>query len=203
MPDSDLRDAELVRRLRDGDPTAPAEFCEHYLRILLDDQRWVRADVRDLHLIEEAAHTALMDFVKAPERYDPARLPMQRYLGMAAHKDLLNLIEREQRHHRRRADLEAVDLSLRPWNDQQEAPALPREIDRAELEQLLREKLPDERDRQAAAMILEGVRQSEEYARLYGLMHLPIADRRNEVKRIKDRLDKVMKRLGTRIRGDE
>lgn len=203
MPDADPQDADLLRRLREGDPTAPAACCERYLPVLLGDRRWVRADVRDPHLIEEAVHTALLDFVKAPERYDPARLPLLRYLGMAAHNDLLNLLNREQRHGRRRAPLEAVDLLQHAWNDEREEPELPGGMDQKEVEQRLRERLPDERDRTAAAMMLDRVRRSAEYAQLYGLTHLPPEEQRRQVKQIKDRLDKVMKRLGMRARGDE
>jgi hypothetical protein len=193
---------DLLQRLVDADPAAPSDFCERYLPLLTADRRWVPAGVRDEHLIEDAAIEAALTFVQQPAAYNPARLPIMSYLRMAARGDLLNLLDRERRHSSRRAPLEAVERSPPPGNDEQAGSDLPDGVSRELLFRRLWEAIPDPVDRQAVQMMLDGVRATAEYARLYGLDGLPPAEQRHEVKRRKDRLDKVMKRLGTRLRGE-
>jgi RNA polymerase sigma-70 factor (ECF subfamily) len=54
----------------------------------------------------------------------------------------------------------------------------------------------DEEDRQAAALILEGERSTEEFAKIFCLGHLPNIEQRREVKRRKDRIKKRLERDG-------
>jgi hypothetical protein len=194
-------DLDLVQRLLDADPAAPSDFCEHFLPLLTADRRWVLAGVRDEQLIEEAAITAVFNFVQHPAAYDPARLGVLSYLRMAARGDLKNALNRERRHAERRAPLEAVELTPPAGNGEQETGELPEGVSQRLLLKRLWQALPDPRDRQAVGMMIDGVRSTAEYARLYGLDGLPPAEQRRAVKRIKDRLDKVMKRLGIKLRG--
>lgn len=197
-PSSD--DAELLHRLRARDPIAAAEFCERYLPLLLADRRWFAGRTRDDHLIEEAAHLALFNFVKRPETYDSSQKGILPYLRMAAGGDLLNAIAREQRHARRRAPLEAVELQPVGGNDQQSPPDLPGGVSQELLLHRLREQLPEPRDREAMGMMIDGVRETAAYARLYELDHLPAEQQTRAVKRHKDRLKQRARRLGVRFR---
>jgi hypothetical protein len=200
---NDTDDADLHQRLCDGDPTAPSQFCDLYLpQLLADRHRWAVPGVRDEHLVEDAAITAVLDFVKRPDAYDRARLAILPYLRMAAKADLLNLLARERRHAIRRAPLDAVELRPVVGNDEREAQSERTDPPAEALVHRLRERLPDPCDREAAALMLGGVRETAAYAVLYGLRDLPIAEQRRIVKQHKDRLDKVMKRLGKRIRDD-
>jgi hypothetical protein len=200
MSDPDAIDPTLLERLRAGDDLAKAEFCQIYLPRLVNDRSWVRTRVPDDHLIEIAAHTTLLDFAEDPRNYNPQRMPIVPYLRFTAHRDLLNLLKQEQRHSGRRAPLDVVELRPVARNVPQEGPALPGDMSTEDVLRLLWEKLPDSRDRRAVTMILDGVKATTEFAALYGLTHLPPKEQQDEVKRIKDRLDKVMKRLGRQIR---
>src|SRR5262245_60014183 len=98
---------DLHRRLLDRDPTAPADLAVTHLAPLRESLSGQYAGV-DPHLCEAAAHSALVDLIKNPERYDPTQLPLDAFLRMAAGGDLLNLRQREARHHRGRRDWKVV-----------------------------------------------------------------------------------------------
>ena len=197
---ADTSDNDLIQRLRDGDPAAPSEFCERYLPALMENRVWARGSVRDEHILEEAAIQAVLDFVEHPNKYQPARLTVLKYLRMAAAGDLKNLLAKERRHALRRAPLEAVELHPPAGNERQEGAHLPAGVSQELLFRRLREQTPDPRDWQAMQMMIDGVRATADYARIYGLTDLPVVEQRRQVKRHKDRLEKVMKRLGGRLR---
>jgi DNA-directed RNA polymerase specialized sigma24 family protein len=197
-------DPDLLQRLRRRDPVAAEEFCDSYLPRLAQDRRWVPAGVYDQHMVWDAATDAVLEFIETADRYNPARMGILGYLRMAARRNVLNLIAREQRHGSRRAALDPVDLSAVAGNDQQETSNLPEgltaEAGRAFLRRL-REKLTNAQDWEAAVMMLDGVRSTEEYARLWGLLHLPAQECRIEVRRRKNRIGKVIERLRREFRG--
>lgn len=60
--------------------------------------------------------------------------------------------------------------------------------------------LPEESDRELLALMLEGERSTESFADLLGLGHLPLAEKRKQVKQHKDRVLKRVRRLGDRLR---
>jgi DNA-directed RNA polymerase specialized sigma24 family protein len=196
---TDPADDDLLQRLRDGDAAAPDEFCDRYLAALRSDRRWLISGVRDEHTIDEAAIDALFEFVQRPHRYDPAQLTVMGYLRLAARRNLLNAIARERRHATRRAPLEPVELHPPARNDEQEVD-LPNDLTVPEVLQRLHDLLPDPHDWAAARLIIDGEKPTMTYARIYGIEHLPVAEQRRLVKQHKDRLDKVMKRLGVRLR---
>jgi hypothetical protein len=51
-------------------------------------------------------------------------------------------------------------------------------------------------------LMADGERRSPTYAALLGLGHLPAAEQAREVKRVKDRLQKRLRRLARRVLGD-
>ncbi len=123
---------------------------------------------------------------------------------MAASRDLQNLWQREQRHAKRRAGLEAVELSpeMRKYlRDDAADPAaiVDREEDLAQdrvrvqrhSDEILSSLAPLEVH--VFELMRAGERKTEAYARLLGLSDRPPDEQRCEVKRIKDR---IKKRIG-------
>jgi len=78
-----------------------------------------------------------------------------------------------------------------------------RVVEARELWQKVERALQDERDRAALALILDGERSTEALAEALGLQGLPQLERQREVKRHRDRLVKVLERLGARLRDEE
>jgi len=164
--------------------------AEHYDTLVAELTR--RHPDTDPHLIADAAEDALMDHFRRPERHDPARLPLGRYLLMAAAGDLSNGKRREGRHSRGRADVELDEVGGKG-----EGAALAA-LERQEETTLLLERVERVRpglkpgDRAVLDLILRGEKRTEVFAEALSVSHLPRPGREREVKRAKDR---VMKRL--------
>src|SRR5262245_56469958 len=93
---SDDEARALHTRVLARDPTANADLCDACLERL---RRSLQPAFRavDEHLIDEAVERALLDYLENPNRYDPSRSPLRRYLSMLARRDLLSLLKREGR----------------------------------------------------------------------------------------------------------
>jgi RNA polymerase sigma-70 factor (ECF subfamily) len=195
-------ESDLLRRLCAGDPIAPAEACEHFLPLLLARRGWTKGYAHDEHRVQSAAEDAVFDFVRHPEAYDPTKLSLLSYLRMAARRDLENAERKEARHRSRRAPLEAVELRPPGGNDGQNEVELPGGLTAAELMRRLHQRITDPADRKALALMIDGVRETAPYARIWGIEGLPIEQQRREVKKNKDRLLKQAQRQGRRLRGE-
>lgn len=191
----------LHARLLADDPTAPADLAAAYL-----DSLTVWLEVRnprlgDPHLCASAAEDAILSLIKQPNAYNPARLSLAAYLRMAAQGDLLNLLRAERRHGDRRAALAAVELSpvvgKYLWDDSADPARVV--MERAEEDATVAAPslpgLTPEEVRVLALMQL-GERKTAAYARVLGCAHLPVAEQRRAVKRVKDRLQKRLARAG-------
>lgn len=201
------RDAEraLHQRLLEHDAGAVSRCCTLYIPLVHATLRR-RCQAAFAHLLEEAVDTAVFDYVKNPERYDPERLPLESYLRMAAWRDFQTLAERELRQLRRQTPLAAVELSLVGENDEQrdDLLALPEGMTMARVWQALEQQVSDPIDRRILRlMVIDEVRETAAYARVLGIEHWDIKRQRVEVKKVKDRLSKRLRRLGERLRDDD
>ena len=201
-PISPERGLDLWRQLRDGDAVAGSDLAVAYVDWL--SAELCRANPRiDPHLSETAADDALLNLLKHPGAYDPDRLPLHRYLLMAARRDLQNLVRSESRHWRGRGDWEAVELFVESGNDGrgEDDPAriVEAEDDAAERAARIAALRPDGMSREEALawpLMQAGVRKTEEYAATLGWSDLPIDEQRRKVKQVKDRLLKRLARAG-------
>ena len=88
----------------------------------------------------------------------------------------------------------AVELDPTAGNTLQQEDT--RELQRRQEEMM--QWLSDPRDQQILALRLPGERRTEAFAEILGLSHLPIGAQRREVKRVKDRIDEILRRHGGR-----
>lgn len=202
---SDPTDADLLQRLLDGDPVASADLAGAYLPLLTCDIGWARGTGRSLdqHIVETAAQDAVLGLIANPRQYDPTRMPLLNYLRMSARGDLKNALAREARHARRSAPLESVDFWLAAGNSdgEDDRVELPGGLSAEAFWRAADADLVRPEDRKAARMMFEDeIRETEPFARLYNLDHLPPTEQRREVKRQKDRIKIRLKRLGDRLR---
>jgi hypothetical protein len=158
-------------------------------------------------MVEEAAISAVLSLATSPEQYDPGRLSLAGYLRMAARGDLLNARRSAARRARWETSLADVELAQRAENSLVEGPADPAEavmpsqpLDSAILE-LLRATFRG-RDRDVLTLILDGEHRTEVYAGVLGIGDLPQEVQAREVKRVKDRLKKQLRRLALRLPRD-
>lgn len=179
---------QFLSQLNTGDDrTTHQEVANRYLPLLM---RFLATAFPRAHsdLRDEAADRALIDFLGAPHRFDPARSSLGEYLQMAARGDLLNLLERERRA-RRGIPLDSV---AEP-DDHRNSTSDEDEMLTFDHPQLVAEVAAfDAHERTAFELLREGVRDTRTCAARLNLTHLPDAEQVRAVKRLKDR---VLKRL--------
>lgn len=207
--DRDKYTRELHRRLVEGDPIAPSELVEAYMDELV---RRVHAKARvtgDEALIHDAVTDALLAYVQQPTKYSPDKSGLLTYLTMSAHRDFLNMMERERRRSNREFPLENVEhspLGRNKWIEAVEETVVDREgsitpREKALLWQHVSEQFSDPTDRRLLGLMLNGERKTAAYSAVLGIQDSDQDEQRRLVKRHKDRLTKRLVRLGGKIRG--
>ena len=197
---------QIHQRVLRRDATAFAELCESALPHLAQFLQEIFPS-QEAHLCETTAIDCLLGYQQRPKQYDARKIALFAYLRMAARYDLLSAIGKESRHAQRVVSLDEPDIDS--------LPALPSDPDTQwELDEWLGDQTNlslseilarvdvelDEREKKALWLMLEGVRDSQQYAQVLGVEHLNPADQRLEVKRVKDRIMKKLGRLGEAIK---
>jgi len=198
---SEDEERSLHRRLVERDVTAPTDLARLFLDHLISWLVEKNSSGVPEELCVEAAEDALIALMKSPASFDPTRgKRLAAYLRMSAQGDLRNILRREGRHgnHVRLEDVElspeagkylAVhDDPLRSLERQEESAKATRTVVAP-----VREGLSDAESR-ALDLMLQGERKTALYAGALGIGHLPTRDQRAEVKRVKDKLKKRIKR---------
>jgi len=156
----------LHRRLCNGDRTASEEVAELLLDPLVE--RISRQFPRaDEHWHCQAVADALLDYCARPQQFDE---------GQAAQMSATSIVE-----------LDPVAGNL--LQQEESAQLHQQEEDCMNL-------LQDPQDQQILALRLRGERRTVAFAAILGISHLPIEFQRREVKRAKDRIDKLLRRKG-------
>jgi RNA polymerase sigma-70 factor (ECF subfamily) len=185
----------LHQRLLGGDRVASAELIELLLSHLMSEMER-KFPTSDVQLVSDGVTDALLDYCDRPETFDPRRgAPLDRFLARAAWGNIKNLRRGEARKKAREAkaaemtDENVVELYPAAGNLIQNA-ALDANLGFQELARLL----PDQTDQQIFKLKAAGERRTQVFAEAMGITHLPVEQQRREVKKAKDRIDKVMGR---------
>jgi RNA polymerase sigma-70 factor, ECF subfamily len=179
-----------------GDPTASLRIFEALLDPLIKALRSRWPDSREAERVRDAAIDSIMNYLGAPQKYDPSKASLMSYLQMDASGDLINGYPRlkRERENRTDSDVELGDLLRNSSVDE-----YPSDRDQAEMSLAeVREALPDKKDQRAVLLLIEGERSTEAFAEVWGLQKLPPDDRFAEVKRNKDRIKARLRRLKER-----
>lgn len=200
-PDPDLAhlSTALHHRLVDGDPVASAEIAERLLPPLIKYLCARYPAGGDSHLAESAAIDALVNYLERPVQYDPNKLSLLSYLRMAAWRDLLNEIEREDRSSGASQLGHFVELDALSAEQEIEDPSIPSietlvAHNTSPAWEQLAEILPDPVDYECVLLMMENVRSTYEFAIVLGITDLSPDEQAREVKRHKDRLKKRVQR---------
>ncbi len=186
----------LHSRLCHGDRTAPEEVARLLLPPLVQEisRQFPQTDE---HVIWDGVSDAILDYCARPDSFDEKRnVPLDRFLQMAAWRNVANSMRGEKRRKTREekafhaygeppVELESAvgNLLQKEKNEQ-----------RRQQQVKLMTALQSETDRQILALRLQGERRTEVFAKVLGISLLPIKDQRREVKRAKDRIDKLLRR---------
>lgn len=186
------------RILARDDPIAFAALAEWLYSPLVEDVYRRSGANADVALVEEAVGEALLDYHDAPERYDPSRASLRSYLVMAAYRDFQNAQAREHRVTRHQVSL--FDPALREQDvvgSQGTAEEVESQLHVEELWQLINEIFPDPTERRIVTLIINKVRSPEPYASVLGLGDLPNEERLRQIRLIKYRITRRLRRRMT------
>ena len=183
----------LHRALLAGSRTASEEIAATLISPLTAEL--CRAFERlDPGLISDGVTDAILEYVTAPQSFDATRgVPLDRFLRKNAWRNLANTVRSEVRRQRREQAAAGmapvVELHPAMGNDLQD------ELDKRTA-QHRRElaALPSEIDKQIQRLRHSGERGTPEFAKVLRIAHLPAFEQRREVKRAKDRIDKILRR---------
>lgn len=196
---------QLHTRLLQQDPVAPSEFAASFLDELVRRLRAKAGPGYEDTLLLDAATDALLDYVQHPSKYNPSKSALFTYLTMAAYRDLLNMIAKEQRRQRREVPLQVVEETMSAGNNtielENQALGGITETKRAELLRMVAKTFPDKRDRELLSLMMDGERKTAAYSNILGIQALSLDEQRKIVKRHKDRITKRLQRLGGKIHG--
>jgi len=187
-PDADVV-ADLFDRFCAGDRVALSDFIVAVLDPLAAHLRHkFHADEHDCN---SAATDAVLDLIRNPAIYDPTRRGLIGFLRMSAEGDLINLREKERKHHANRKSSEYVELVGDGGNTS--ADDLPSFDDphlAAEINSF------DAAERAVFELMRAGERATAAFAAVLGITHLPEDEQAREVKQVKDRIKKRLQRTG-------
>jgi DNA-directed RNA polymerase specialized sigma24 family protein len=201
--------SDIYQRIITRDPIAFPQLCEEALPHLVNTLKRENPQVDD-HLVETVVHDLLMSFDAHPQVYDHSKATLFTYFRMAARDDLKNALDKQQRREQRLIELDqhSVELNASSRYIEQEyfdvADWLKEFTDRSPkdvIAELLKEFDPVEQ--RALQLMLEGVRDTAQYAEILDIADLDNASQTREVKRLKDRIKKRIQRFGDRMRGNE
>lgn len=198
FPDRE-EEVALHHRVMSSDPVASSDVFAAFMDPL------IAIVVRDLQADDDAAWDSAIDavfgYLNEPSAYDPSRGRLGTFLAQLAKRRAIDRFRSRAAEIRREQEIAAsVELRATAPNEEME-----RRVEAQLTWERLKQVVPDEHDRAALVLMLEGERSTEILAQALGIEGLSDMERKREVKRHRDRLMKAIERLGTKLlqRGDD
>ena len=182
----------LHQRLLSGDRTATAEIVEAFLPPLVSGLRRRFPRAGDDHLVQTAAHDALINLFEHPTKFDPARGELFTYLRLRACGYLLNSLRSKKEEANKVVELDDARAVYDAGEDAEDA-LISREF-RAGVIERLRQVFTAATDLRVLALMIEGERETGSFAEALGATDRPPEEQRKLVKQVKDRIIKTLER---------
>ncbi len=191
---------EIHKRLLSKDPIASAELVENVLKILIHKLTYKYNYLDNSEIIYDAVIDAIMDYIKNPHKFNPTKRGLPGYLYMAAEGDLINEIAKIKRREQKEILTNDVELISNDGNLGIEEGIGVNSYDVLQAHdkacQIINRLFANEKDKEAAMLILQGERSTDAFAKVLCIDYLPPEKQRKEVKRVKDRIKKCLNRSG-------
>lgn len=189
-------ESTLHQRVLAGDPVAPADLFAHLVEPLISA---MRHDLRcDAEIAMDSSIDALFDYINSPSAYSPDRGRLCTFLThIAKHKAVDRIRARSAEARREQEFSSLVEVRESAPNEKME-----RSADAQRLWQKIEQVVQNERDRLALALILDGERSTDAIADALGIHASTQLERQRAVKRHRDRLLKILDRLGEKLRDE-
>lgn len=193
------RGEHLHQRLLSGSSlTVTSEIAELFLPELRKSLAGEFKGIRDPHLIIMAADDALIYYFDHRTKFDPARASLFTYLRAVARSRLLNSLGELKDSEGRKIvveveDIETVSTVTAQSEPDAEAALISLDIQEGIMRQV-EKYITDPIDLGVAALMVENIRDTSEYAKIMGIIDRPVMEQRKLVKRAKDRIKKIFER---------
>jgi hypothetical protein len=185
-------------RLLAGDPTASADLFEFVYGPLIGHAIKKHAAFgMDEDRARDLAVGVLASLVEKPTMFDPQKGSMFGFLCMMLDGDAKNA-GRDDANRQEKFSEFAVEVVEVGGNSYSTSPESRMDAERI-MSQHHAEIVVEEGDSEVLRLILEDERDYEAYADALGIAHLPLEEKREEVKRRKDRIEKRLQRLRDRL----
>lgn len=180
-----------------GHPTAPAQLAEFLLPSIYRALKRKFANIKDEHLVQTAANNAVCYYLRSPTRFDPVRGSLVAFVWQRAKSSMLNLLSSSENLSKKKEFVELSETrtvynSGKDLNEIEEF-LIKHEQDIQTFNQL-RKLLPDPLDHSILEMMMEGVRETAQFAEVLGISDESIERQREYIKKCKDRIKKVIQR---------
>jgi len=190
-------EAALHERLLATDPVAPVDVFTAFVDPLVAA---VQRDLRcDHDTARDSAIDAVFEYLGSPSTYQQPKGRLSTFLAQITKRRATDRIRSRSAEARREHDFGAV---VELWASAPKE-GMERAVEARELWQKVEQAVQNERDRAALALILDGERSTDALAQALAIHGFSQPERQREVKRHRDRLVKVLERLGARLRDDE
>lgn len=193
MPDHNWY-RHIHAQLLAGDPAAPAELAHATWQPLVAKLRQKHPRLKHTDLLVDAASDALVAYIKQPRQFDPQRRGLFGFLVMAAEGDLRNELAKISRRRRTEELTDNVELPAFRGKERPKAADPSAKVELQRLRARIHTIFKDPRDREAVETLLDGERSTTAFATIWGLEGLSVKQQAIEVKRHKDRIQKVLQR---------
>ena len=204
MSETARRALALHQRILNGDPSAGAELFEEMLAHVEAYLVKRYSHPLDRLTLSDIATDALIAYINAPERFNPSKAGLSRYLTLIAEgnaKDALRRLSRRPQHFE-----EFVENLHSQANNTLEAqgtpgpPSLERLIDAMSiLERHQSDICSDPGDAEVLELMLKGEKDMSAFVHALGLSEHAGADSRKSVVRKKDKIKRRLRRLKEKL----
>jgi len=187
----------LHSRLIAGDKLASAEVSETFFPILSKAVERRFHNLPDPHLITVAAEEGFLGYLQQPEKFDPQKSSLIAYLYLAASRNVIDklrasaetFVELDSTKTEHILDKDAYNPELKLIEEEaaQFAPTSP-------AMQRMFAVVTDPVDRRLVRLMMDGVRDTKEYAEVMGIQDLSFDDQQAKVKQHKDRIKTALRR---------
>jgi len=186
---------DVHRRVLEGDPSAPSVLFLEIHGVLVRVLRGkFRRSLTDDQVIDLATD-AILEYLRAPDRYDPNRASLFSYIAVIATGDALNVWKSVKA--KKKNFQKFVELSESDRNSEDGSSDL---IDAAKiLEKHGSEIVDDDSDVTVLQLMLMGEKDTDVYAAAILADHLSEHERRTIVKQRRDKLEKRLIRLKAQL----
>lgn len=205
MAQATSEEIELHKQIQSGDDLAFAKLCDKYLEPTIKKVRNFNWQINSLDgtLIPEVVIDSFYGYFYNPNKFNPEKQTLEKFLVIDAEGDLKNAWAKQKRYQNKNEIIkDAVELDeqfgksetgkVKNLNTPSQI-LINNEASKI-LESELKKLFDDKKDIEMANLILEKERETSVYAKVLEITHLEFDEQQEEVKRNKDRIKKVIDR---------